>query len=154
MQTLAGIVTRETRVPQTKMTSFRQGVITTVHGQDEQGQQGPPLASRGLWCHSRSHFGNVTTDSVVVLTRSRAGWVRRKRRGSKLLMEEGTAKVASLAVTGSGAPCSELFLVLLSFSPHQTFPEQLLPSDPARQQAGKQGVNGSWREGCTSKEVG
>lgn len=62
--------------------------------------------------------------------------------GSKFLMEEGTVKVAPLAATGSGATCLELLLVLLSFSPHQTFLEQLLPSDTARQHTGKQRVNG------------
>lgn len=62
--------------------------------------------------------------------------------GSKFLVEEGTVKVAPLAATGSGATCLELLLVLLSFSPHQTFLEPFLPSDTARQHTGKQGVNG------------
>lgn len=62
--------------------------------------------------------------------------------GSKFLVEEGTVTVAPLVAMGSGAICLELLLVLLSFSPHQPFLEQLLPSDTTRQNTGKQGVNG------------
>lgn len=84
--------------------------------QNELGQQAPHLASRGPGCHSRSYVSNVTTDSVVVPTRSRGigeGGVTEETERLKFLGEEGTVKAAPLAVTGSGATCLELVLVVI-----------------------------------------